>query len=73
LNGKEIDAGNLSILDKILSPKAGDSCSLEIKRNGKTMVMMASPSLRIQTKQCVLKPSETVTEEQLRLREWVLD
>ncbi len=72
-NGKEIDSGNLSILDHILSPKMGDICNLEIKRNGKTMVMMASPSLRVQTKQCVLKPSETVTEDQLRMREWVLD
>lgn len=73
LNGKEIDPGNLSTLDQILSPKAGESCTLDIKRNGKTRTMMASPSLRVQIKHNVLKPSETVTEEQLRLREWVLD
>jgi hypothetical protein len=73
LNGKEIDPGNLSILDQILSPKEGDSCNLEIKRYGKTMMLVASPSLRVQTKQCVLKPSETVNEDQLRMQEWLLD
>lgn len=60
------------LLGSLIEPSSDKEMKLSIERNTKAMVKVATPKVSLEKQKHVLREMEKLTEEQVRLRAWVL-